>query len=210
MADIEKNLFIPHHPEFQPVIGYIEAERSPRLIVRQTHTLLGLYHSDYQGDIRALKPTRDYLHDYTLGYLNAAAEGANTIYSQTGKFDVYQVDMEIRETAYHAFVVLSALPDIASSSYPKGFSRIATLRPPSTQQQFLARIAELKAGIYQVIAGQIEPGATLEGYPPILRTFKFFEVGSKLPIKFVEDQRKKEQIEKERLNDLLAGIDISL
>lgn len=186
--------------EFQPVIGYREIEKSPPLVVRQTYTLLGLY---YQGAIRNPQPARDYLHDYTLEYLKAAKEGSYNLYDQIGQLALQEIDLEIREAAHHAFVILAHLPDRSSSPYlPKGFSRRGMLRAPTTLNQFLARIRGLKVGIWQIAEGEVEPYATLEAYPPILRVFKFFEVGSSLPVRLTDDEKKQEQLEREKLSDL--------
>lgn len=208
MADTEKGFFIPH-PEFQPLITYREVERSPLLIIRQTHALLGLY---YRGAIRNPQPATDYLRDYTMEYLKVAEEGSATLYSREGKLNVQILDLEIREAAQHAFVVFAHLPDKARSPFlPQGFSRHSgTLSAPETRDQFLARIKELKNGILQIVIGKVEPYATLEAYPSLLRTFKFFEVGNELPVKLTDDERKQERLERERFNDLLGGIDISL
>ncbi len=56
----------------------------------------------------------------------------------------------------------------------------------------------------------MEPRATLEAVPSLLRTFGFFKVGGELPIKLSENQRKQDAIQREKFNDLLEGIDISL
>lgn len=194
--------------EFQPVIGYREIEKSPPLVARQTHTLLGLY---YQGAIRNPEPARDYLQDYTLGYLTAAEEGSGMLYDQTGQFIVQEIDLETREAASHAFVVLAYLPDRATSPFlPSGFSRRGMLAAPTTQKQFLTRIKELKIGLWQIADGNINPHTILEAYPPILRVWKFFEVGSGLPIRLTDDEREQEQLGRERLNALLGGIDTSI
>jgi len=211
MADIEKDFFVPHQSEFQPVIGYREMEKSPHFVVRQTHTLLGLY---YQGVIRNSgnsKPAKDYLHDFTLGYLEAAEEGSSTLCNQIGEIITSDIDLETREAAHYAFVVFAYLPDKARSPYlAKGFSRKGMLKAPTTQRQFLTRIKELRVVIQQVVAGEVKPHTTLEARPPVLRTFKFFEVGNELPVKLTNDEKKQEQLEREKFNDLLGGIDISL
>lgn len=176
MTDIEKGFSLPHRTEFQPVIGYREIEKSPPFVVRQTHTLLGLY---YQGAIRNPEPARDYLQDYTLGYLKAAEVGSSILYDQLDQFTVQETDLETREAAHHAFIVLAHLPDKARSPFlPKGFSRRGMLKAPATREEFLAKITELKVCIWQVVIGEVAPRTTLEAYPPILRTFKFFEVGT--------------------------------
>ncbi|GEM_PF-1804525 len=208
MTDIEKGFSLPHPTEFQPVIGYREIEKSPPLVVRQTHTLLGLFH---QGAIRNPEPARDYLQDYTLGYLKAAEVGSDILYDQLDQFNVQEIDLETREAASHAFIVLAHLPDKATSPFlPKGFSRRGMLKAPTTREEFLAKITELKVCIWQVVVGEVAPRATLEAYPPILRTFKFFEVGNELPVKLTDEEIKQEKLERERFNDFLGGVNTSI
>lgn len=211
MADIEKDFSVSHQPEFQPVIGYKEIEKSPFFVVRQTYTLLGLYYRGvFQEAIRNSKPAKDYLHNYTLGYLEAAEEGSSSLYNQIGGIVTPDIDLETRGAAHHAFVVFAYLPDKARSPYlAKGFSRKGMLKAPTTQRQFLTRIKELIFGIQQVVAGKVKPHVTLEAYPPLLRTFKFFEVGNELPVKLTDDEREQEELEREKINKLLDGIDIS-
>lgn len=91
---------------------------------------------------------------------------------------------------------------MAKSPYlAKGFSRKGMLKAPTTQRQFVTRIKELRVSIQHV---------TLEAYPPLLRTFKFFEVGNELPVKLTDDEREQEELEREKINKLLDGIDISI
>lgn len=211
MADNEKDFFVPHQPGFQSIIGYKDIEKSPSFVVSQTHALLRFF---YQGIIQKMirnsKLAEAYLHDYTLGYLEAAEEGSSTLYNQIGGVVTPDIDLETREAAHYAFVVMANLPDMAKSPYlAKGFSKKGMLKAPTTQRQFVTRIRELRVSIQQVVAGKVKPHVTLEAYPPVLRTFKFFEVGNELPVKLTDDERKQEMIERERFNDLLGGIDIS-
>lgn len=208
MADIEKSFFVPNRDDFQPIIGYREVVKSPQVVVRQTNTLLGLY---YQGAIRDPDQAKSYLCEYTLGYLNAAEEGSDLLYERFGQFTGQDIDLETKEAADYTLVVLACLPDRAKSPFlPNGFSRSGMLKPPTTRVQFLTSIRELKIGIRQVVIGDIEPYATLEAYPAVLRVFNFFEVGSRLPMRLMDDEKKYERIEREKFNDLLGGIDISI
>ena len=84
------------------------------------------------------------------------------------------------------------------------------LRAPSTKKQFLKRVRELKVTLWQVVDGGMDSHATLETYPPFLRTFNFFEVGSRLPIQSAPDQREQDKLAKDKFDELLSGIDISL
>lgn len=169
-------------PEFQTVIGYREFEASPPVVVRQTDTLLSLFH---RGEILKPEFARGYLHGYTLNFLKAAEEGSSTLYDTKGH-EFQNVDLEVREAARFAFVVFAWMHVRAKSPFlPQGFSRRGMLAAPATHSQFLERIRELKIGIWNVVEGGIEPLATLEASPRLLRVFKFFEVGSNLPIRLV-------------------------
>lgn len=193
--------------EFQSVIGYRESEASPFVVVRQTNTLLGLFN---QGAIRRPKLAKDYFCAYTFNYLKAAEEGSDGLYDADGCF-IKDIDLEVREAAHHAFVVFTWMHDRAKSPFlPKGFSRRGMLAAPITHHQFLERIKELKVGIWNVVEGEVAPHATLEAYPPLLRVFNFFKVGSKLPIRFTISEKKQLEMEREKMNDLLGGIDTSL
>lgn len=83
------------------------------------------------------------------------------------------------------------------------------LAAPLTHPQFLERVKELKIGIWNVVEGEDEPHAILKAYPRFMRVFKFFEIGSSLPIKLTVNEKRQEQIEREKFNDLLGGIDTS-
>lgn len=133
-----------------------------------------------------------------------------TIYNRKGLIRE-DLDLETREIAHHAFIVFANLSDnLASRFLPNGFSKRGMLKAPETREDFLKRIEELKIGIWQVVEGKVEPRTTLEAYPRLLRTYGFFRVGSTLPIRMSEDEKKKEKMKIEEFNDLLKGIDISL
>lgn len=211
MADIEKGFFVPRQPGFQSVIGYKEIEKSPPVVVSQTYALLELYYLGIiQNTIRNSQPAKNYLRNYTLDYLKAAEEGSYALYDRIKGQSVQEIDLETREAAHYAFVVFAYLPDKAGSHYlAKGFSRKGMLKAPTTQRQFLTRIRELRVGIWQVVKGEVKPHTTLEAYPSVLRTFKFFEVGNKLPVKLTDDEKEQEALEREKINKLLDGIDFS-
>lgn len=207
MANYEKEIVLPRGHEFQALPGYREWERTPFVVARQTHTLLGLY---YQGAIHRPGLARDYLHDYALTYLKDAEKGSDALYDETGVL-IENIDLEVREAADHAFVAFAHIPDFVTSPWlPKGYSRRGELQPPQTRNEFLKRITELQVGLWQVVAGEMEPRATFEAYPSLARTYGFFRVGSELPIKLSEDERKQDQREREKFNDLLTGVDVSL
>lgn len=173
--------------KFQEVIGYREPEKSPFIVVRQTDALLRLF---YSGAIHRPGLARDYFHDYTISYLKEAEKGSGALYDGQGNL-VPDVDLETREAADHALVVFTHMHDRATSPFlPKGFSKRGMLGAPTTHRQFLARIKELKIGIWQVVEGRVQPYATLEVSPRLLRIFKFFEVGTNLPLKLIESAEK--------------------
>ncbi len=202
----EGEIVLPRGQRFQAVIGYRDLDRVPPLVVGQTDTLLGLFH---QGAIHNPGLAEDYLHDYALHYLKMAEEGADAVYDKTGVVSERH-DVEVVEAADFAYVVFTHLPDQVRSPWlPMGFSRRGVLQAPETERQFRGRIRELKVGIGQVVVGEMEPRATLEAYPYLLRTFGFFKVGGNLPLNFPDDQSKLDIRERERFNNLLEGIDIS-
>lgn len=203
MAEFERDFIIPPGSRFQPIISYREVEKAPPVIARQTHTLLDLLN---QGAIKGLGSARDYLHDYTLKFLDTATIGSDMLYDRFRNSSGEIVDLESREAADYALVVFSCLPDRAKSPFlPMGFSRKGMLKPPITHGEFLLRIQELKVGVWQVVDGKTEPHSILETDPSLLRVHKFFEVGSNLAIKEI-NQKEQQQSERWRINHLLDGI----
>ena len=207
MADQEREIFLPQGHEFQSVVGYRDWSRMPSVVARQTNALLDLLH---QNALPNLGPARYYLGKYTLEYLKRAEGGSGILYDNKG-FLKEGIDLEVREAATHAYVVFGHLPDMVQSPFvPKGFSRRGMLRAPETRDEFLNRIKELKIGLWNVIAGEVAPQATLEAYPPLMRTFGFFKVGGDLPIRLSDSERVIDQIEREKFNDFLGGMNVSL
>ncbi|MDO8621339.1 MAG: hypothetical protein Q7R31_03605 [Candidatus Levybacteria bacterium] len=208
MLEFERRFSAPQSPEFQPIIGYREFEKSPWIVVKQTNALLELFN---KGVIRKPGPAKEYFRDYTFqSYLTRAEEGSAVLYDDQ-KQSHTDVDLETREATRHALVVFAWMRDRTKSPFlPKGFSRKGMLKPPMTQEEFMKRIREMKITILQVVEGNIQSHVTPEAHPAFLRTFKFFEVGSDLPIKLAPDEKEREKIAKDKFNDLLRGIDISL
>lgn len=207
MANYENEIVLPRGQAFQAVIGYRDPDRIPPLVARQTSTLLSLFH---QGAIYKPDLAIDYLRGYALNYLNMAEKGVDAVYDRTSS-SFEEFDVEVTEAADFAYVIFAHLPGLVKSPWlPNGFSRRGMLKAPETEKEFLGRIRELKIGIWQVVGGEMEPQTTLEAYPSLLRTFGFFKVGGELPIKLSEDERKMEAMGRERFNDLLGGIDVSL
>ncbi len=202
MTNPERRISPSINQDFQPVIKYKDIEKSPIMVSKQTCQLLELF---YQGAIHKPDLARDYFHDYTLSYLSQAEAGTDALYD--GKGGVFKdLDLETREIAHHAFIVFANLPDNVKSPFlPNGFSRRGMLKAPETRKEFLKRIREIKIGIWQILEGEAEPGITLEAYPRLLRTYGFFKVGSKLPIKLSQDEKKKEQMEKEKFEAIVLN-----
>ena len=203
----EGEIILPRGQNFQAVTAYKEPERMPTLVAKQTATLLGLFH---QGAIHNPDLAIGYLHDYALALLGMAEKGADAVYDRTGVASE-MCDPEVREVADFAYIMFAHLPDsVTSPLLPMGFSRKGMLRAPETAGEFRRRIKELKIGIWQVVEGEMPSGVPLEANPSLLRTYGFFRVGGEFPMRVQEDQGVRYRIERERFNDLLAGIDISL
>ena len=186
MAGSERGIF-PRGQEFQPVIRYREPENSPSAVASQTYALLELCR---QGAIRDRRHAAEYFEEYTIAYLEGAEKGSAGVYNRRGVF-LGRLDLEIEEKASHALVVFSHLPGSLESDFlSTGFSRIGTLKPPQTREEFLERLKELRTGIRQVAEGELEPGTFLLGNTRLLRTFGFFRVASGLPVKSKSDEGK--------------------
>jgi len=208
MTSPERKIIPLGDQEFQPVIKYKDFAKSPAMIVKQTCLLIDL---SLQGvTIPKSDMMKDYLQDYTLFYLRKAEKGVDTIYDR--KEAVFKdLDLETKEAAHHAFIIFAHLPDNMTSRFlPNGFSRRGMLKAPVTKDEFLSKIEEIKIGLWQILDGKMQPQTTLEAYPRFLRTYGFFKVGSNLPMKMSEDEKKKEQIEREKFEDILKDIKISL
>lgn len=207
MASPEGGMSLGPNPEFQPKIQYNDVFRSPTIIARQADTLLKLLH---KGAIPDSELAKDYLQKYTFSYLNQATVGAGTLFDKHGAIDK-DLDLEIKEMAQHAYIVFSHLPDNMTSRFlPNGFSRRGMVRAPETKDEFVSRLEEIKLGIWEILDGRAEPPLTLETHPRLFRTFGFFDIGSKIPVKAPEDPKQKEQMEKDRFNALLKDINVSL
>lgn len=64
---------------FQPIPGYENIERAPQVVIGQTDSLLRLYST---GAIRHLDLARDYFQDYTLAFLDTAAQGVKRVFTK--------------------------------------------------------------------------------------------------------------------------------
>lgn len=207
MLDPEKGIIVPYRRE---VISYDESRdwsRKPMTVVRQTNTILDLV----AHDLPNLEPARDYLRDYTLGYLEDAGEGSDELFDPQGIIRE-DIDVEVREAAGHAFTVFGHLPDMTTSPFfPTGFIRRAGwLKAPETREQFLKRLRELKINIWRLAMREVEPGVIFESQAPLFRTVSFFKVGSELPIKLSDSERVQDQLEREKFNDFLGGMNVDI
>ena len=179
------------HGEFQPVPGYRDIARAPHVVVQQTNALLGLFK---QSTIDDTTPAVDYLINYTIPYLSAAERGQKEP-SQ---------DIEAREAAGFTFVIFAWMHFYGESKYlTMGFSRKGMLRAPGTTEEYFTRLRELRLELFKMTQSRTKSYSFPESDPSLLRTLTFFEVGSRLPLKFPESER-------EKFNRLLADLSIPL
>lgn len=207
MAGLEKGPFFSPDKEPKKISIHRDFEISPRSVTVQTHALLELF---YHGIIRDSNLAMDFLKDNTIPYLSQAENGAESVYNRRGEL-FKDLKLELQEAAFYTFIIFANLPDNLTSAFlSMGFSRRGMVKAPETKDEFLKRIKELKIGIWQIADGRVAPNTTLEAYPKLLRTYGFFKVGSELPIKMPEAQKQKEEMGKDRLNELLKDIEINL
>ena len=195
--------------EFSKRVYFYDPEKSPLLVASQTFTLLSLFR---QQAIRKPDLAKDYFRDYTMNYLDRARDGSDIIYNKEGITPEIE-DMAIKEASHHALVVFAHLhANLKSRFLPDGFSRRGILKAPETKDEFLRRIEEIKIGVWQIMETKFDfdDEIFLNARSLSLKAYGFFRVGSELPIKLPEDEKKKEQMEKEKFNDLLEGIDVRL
>ena len=199
--------FSKFHSRFQPTPTYENTERIPQRVIGQTDLLLRLYNT------RAiLKPeiARNYLHDYTLKFLDKAAQGVDRAFS----IDESVVDaqpLDVNEAADLTKVVFAWMHYFATSQFlPNGFSRRGMLQAPTTKEQFLQRMAEIKRELAFVVAGLKDINKPLEARPSALRTHNFFRVGAMMPLKFPDSERELREKERNAFNRLLGDIKVDL
>jgi hypothetical protein len=188
---------------FQPIPTYENPERIPRRVIVQTDLLLHLYNT---GTIRDPKMARDYLHDYTLRFLDKAAQGVGRVFSKD-KSVVDAQSLDVNEAADFTNVVFAWMHHFATSPFlPNGFSRRGMLKAPATREQFLQRTTEIKRELAFVLAGLKDTKKPLEARPSALRTHNFFRVGARMPIKFPDSKRE----EREAFDRLLGDTKVDL
>lgn len=189
---------------FQPIPGYENIERAPQVVIGQTDSLLRLYKT---GAIRQLDPARGYLHDYTSTFLDTAAQGVKRVFT---KNDVDTQPLDVNEAADVANVVFAWMHYFAISPFlPNGFSRRGMLQAPTTSEQFLQRIAEIKRELALIVTGLRDTDMPLEAKPSALRAHTFFRVGSIIPLKF-PDSKEELAGKKEAFDKLLGDIQVDL
>lgn len=202
MADVERR---PFQRDFQSVVTYREQERSPFMVAQSTAYILDLLHQGVPLDTQA---ANEYLQTYTLDYLSKAQEGSNILYA-TGHTN-YPSE-EVEEAARHAFVTFAWMHVIQQSRFlPHGFSRKGMLRAPATQDEFVGKIRIIRHQLALVATGQKTPHEILEANPNRLTMTAFFRTGAELPLRVPPSSKELEQPERENLEKLLDGIDVSL
>lgn len=188
---------LPRYVEFQPIVGYRDFARIPHVVVNQTDTLLWLFR---QRAINKPGLARDYLHDYTIQCLVEAEHGCDVLFNPAISSII---DLEFREAASYTHVVFAWMHKFyRPPNLPDGLTGKEMLRAPRNKEEFLARVRELKLGLYRV--AYQEAKFTGDGDWPLLRTFAFFTAGSRLPINFPESERERLERQKEEFNQLLG------
>lgn len=200
----DKRIVIPE--EFQPVIARKE-ERSPFVVVKQTYLLLNLFSKG--ALVTNFSWGKDYLDDYTLGYLEAAKQGGNTLFDKEG-VSTKITDPNLREASCHTAIVLSYIPELLSLlSRNYEFSQGGMFRPPETKEEYLERVEEMQKEIGKILNGQIKPDDTDKLNFPLIRTYAFFKVGGKLPVKLTDAESRVIKKQRTAINNLLQDIDFS-
>lgn len=209
--------------EFQIVPGYKNRAMSPAVVSQETGNILSLYfNNDPRFDPRLGK---QYLATDTLNYIWEAEKGFYTLYDKKSKIGKQELvvfldesetalahpDIESNEAFGHSMVVFSVLPEIAQHpSYPKGFSKRNILRPPETTMEFLLRLKELRVEIIKIIGGQTSPQTPMETNNSLLRSYLYFWVARKIPLRCSENKREIEEKARVFINKLLGDIKIFL
>lgn len=192
---------------FQPVPGYENIERAPQVVIGQTDLLLRLYNT---RAIQQPELARDYLHDYTLKFLDTAAQGVEGVFTRDEAVIEAQT-LDINEAADYTNVVFAWMHYFATSQFlPNGFSRRGMLQAPITREQFLQRTAEIKRELALIVVGLRDTDMPLEAKPSTLRAHTFFRVGTIIPLRLPDSKRQLAEKEKDMLNKLLGDINIDL
>ncbi len=176
---------------FEPTPGWRDIENSPSEAVVQTSKYLDLY---LNGPLNNPEIASHFLRDITFPYLTRTLQGLSAIVNVsepgislnwTGAVSHFtgREDVEDIEAAGYSLVVFSKMPDLPSTVLPKGYSRRGFLRPPSTKQEFFARVEELRKTVYRIEKGQVIGCVDFELMHDVrlARTLAFFKTGALLP-----------------------------
>ena len=170
---------------FQPVPGYEDTERVPQVVISHTDSLLCLYST---RAIRQPEIARSYLQDYTLRFLDTAAQGVERVFTRDEAV-INAQPIDINEAADFTNVIFAWMHYFATSQFlPDGFSRRGMLQAPATRKQFLQRTAEIKRELALIVAGLRDTDMPLEARPSAFRTHTFFHVGTIIPLRFPDSK----------------------
>lgn len=219
MSNIESNRDV-HFSE------YPSDERSPAQVTAQTCSAIDMY---FSADIPDKSPIQQYLRTETLPFIRRVQKGFLSRVEKVDRLGLIEdhdrAIIDRRRSMYgadpitplehesfdYALVVMNAIPDYARHKYlENGFSRRATMRPPSTAKQFLRRVDELGSVITQMAAGQTDTNGFIELDTSLWRTSLFFEVGNQLPPYFKDEPKIIHQESRQYLDRLLWDVDINL
>lgn len=194
-------------PRFQPIPGYEDIQRAPQAVMFQTDLLLRLYRT---RAVQQPEITREYFQNYTLRFLDKAAQGAERAFTKDEAV-INAQPLDVNEAADVTKIVFAWMHYFAASQFlPNGFSRRGMLQAPATIKQFLQRTAEIKRELALVVAEIRDPDMPLEAKPSALRAHAFFHVGAVMPLKFPDNERELAEREKDAFNKLLGDISIDL
>lgn len=203
-------------PSFQPEIKYTDPTLAPIVVAQKTSTCLDMFIEQ-----RIDAPfARGYLADKTLPFLNMARDGLIANFPrlrEIGRIDpetlkeMVASGFDLRDTADpekteafgHSIITMGLLPSMAKhSQLPDGFSKIGLLAPPTTIAEYKGRMHELRTTIIGLATRTIPRSKSVLNNPALCRTYYFFDVGSRIPLK--------ENDEGTLLNEMLEGIKIDL
>lgn len=201
---------------FQPKIEYSDPTLAPITVARNTSTFM----EDYLKDPERAEPAKDYLTNQTTTFLYMAERGFVSNFPNLRR--VENIDAEVlrmlvqlgisfgnsnpeeTEAFGHTIITMGLLPSMAQHALlPDGFSRRGVLAPPSTIGEYHQRIRELRTVVSRVAEGKMSPELDMLNNQPLCRTYCFFEVGARIPLKNPVNERKD-------FNDMLEGIEIDL
>lgn len=186
-------------------ITHLTSERSPLVVAAQTSDLLEQLS---YGDVR-LGPAREYLHEFTIPYLESAAQSSSILFDDDAlRSEEFDPDSEM--AARHAYVVMAWMSEIVKSpQLPMGFSRQGMLRAPSTKRDFIWRISELEE-VLDLISTVHNALRTPDKNQSKIRTINYFGTAGSLKLHLPPTQRESAETERQNLENLLAEVNINL